>query len=152
MRGTWQESYREWADAMKPKLRAALDGEQKVPPQKPFVETWLGLALHYSEGLVSLWEVIESADALNHGIPNPDEVSWAFLCLRTRGWLAVQGESYGLTPEGRIAIGTIISQGNIERLNDWISTHPPLGPVTKMDVYLSLGKKPRSDSKAPSEG
>src|SRR6266851_3200256 len=96
MRGTWQESYREWADEMKQAVQAALNGEREVPLQRPSVETWLGLALHYYDRLLSLWEVIESADALNHAIPNTDEVAWAFLCLKKRGWLAVQGDMYGL--------------------------------------------------------
>ena len=139
--GTWQESYREWADAMKPGLQAALAEERKVQPQKPSVETWLGLALHYHDRLLSLWEVIESADALNHDIPNPDEVAWAFLSLRKRGWLAVEGDMYGLTIEGRRAISTIVCQQNYELLNDWIQDHPPSGPITSMEVFLNLGKK-----------
>jgi hypothetical protein len=134
------ENYREFAEKIAPALRAALAGERDVPTQKAGVEAWLGYALYYYDRLLSLEGVIESADAINHGIPNPDEVSWAFLCLRKRGWLVVQGHMYGLTPEGRLAINTIVVQGSLERLNGWISSHPPDGQVTARDIFLTLGK------------
>jgi hypothetical protein len=134
------ENYREFAEEIGPRLRTALAGERDVPPQKPFVEAWLGYSLYYYDKLLSLEEVIESADAINHGIPNPDEVAWAFLGLRNRGWLSVQGDMYGLTPEGRLAINTIVVQGSLERLNGWISSHPPSGRVTARDIFLTLGK------------
>jgi hypothetical protein len=134
------EHYHEFAEQIAPRLREVLAGERDVQPQKPFVEAWLGYALYYYDKLLSLEEVIESADAINHGIPNPDEVSWAFLCLRKRGWLSVQGDMYGLTTEGRLAINTIVVQGNLDRLNRWISSHPPSGRVMAKDVFLTLGK------------
>lgn len=141
MRGTWQESYREWADAMQPELQAALSGRREVPAQKPSVETWLALALHDENKPLYLWEVIASADALNHLIPNPDEVAWAFISLRKRGWLEVEGEMYRLTIEGRRSISTIVSQGNYDRLNRWILAHPPSGPVRAREVFLNIGKR-----------
>ncbi len=119
------DSYRQWAEAITPGLRAALAGDREVPPHTPFSEAWLAYALFYYDRLLSLEEVIESADAINHGIPNPDEVAWAFLRLKKRGWLAVQGDLYGLAAQGRRSIDTIVSQGNVERLKEWISTHPP---------------------------
>jgi hypothetical protein len=135
------ESYLEWAEAIRPILRPALAGERKVPPQKPFVEAWLGYALYSYDKLLSLEEVIASADSIAHGIPKPDEVAWAFLSLRKRGWLAVHEDMYGLTPEGRLAISTIVVQDSLKRLSDWISSHPPSGPVTAKDIFLTLGKK-----------
>jgi len=134
------EHYHEFAEEIAPRLREVLAGERDVPPQKPLVEAWLGYALYCYDKPLSLEEVVASADAINHGIPHPDEVAWAFLCLRKRGWLSVQGDMYGLTPEGRLAINTIVVQGHLERLNHWISSHPPLGRVTAKDVFLTLGK------------
>lgn len=121
-------------------LRAALAGDMPVPEQKPTSETWMGLALYYNKGLVSLEDVLGAADALTKGIPNPNEVAWAFLRLKKRGWLVAQGDLYGLTSEGRLAIDTIIQQGNFERLNKWISRHPPTGPITAREVFLNLRK------------
>ena len=140
------ESYEQWAKSIKPVVQAALAGERDVPPQKPFIEAWLGDALYsldiYSQGkLVYLEEVNGSADAINHGIPNADEIAWAFLCLRNRGWLEVQGDMYGLTAEGRHAINTIVVQDDLELLLNWMRTHPPSGRVTAREVFLGLGKK-----------
>jgi hypothetical protein len=95
----------------RPFLQAALAGEWEVPEQRPFIEGWLAYALYSYEGLCPLDEVLGWADAWNHEIPDPDEVSWAFLRLRKRGWLAIEGEMYGLTPEGRRAVKEIVSRG-----------------------------------------
>jgi len=119
------ESYSQWAEEVAPRLHAALEGRLEIPQQAPFSEAWLGYSLFYYNRLLSLEEVIESADAINHGIPNPDEIAWAFLRLRNRGWLVVQEDSFGLSTEGRREIDTIVSHGNLRRLTDWISTHPP---------------------------
>jgi hypothetical protein len=98
-------------------------------------------------------EIIRSADAVNHSIPKYDEISWAFLRLRRRGWLAVEGELYGLTSEGYRAVQEIEDRGEptwpgkkiegwisyvttgqsvfsrmtwpIKKLEDWISKNPP---------------------------
>ena len=94
-------------------LRAALAGEVKVSEQKPFSEAWLAYALFPFERPVPLEEVIGSADAIDHGVPNVDEVVWAFLRLRKRGWLVVQEDLYRLTAEGRRAINTVLAQGSL---------------------------------------
>jgi len=125
------QSYRQWAEEITPQLHAALAGEREVPPQPPFIEAWLADALFYYDRPLSLEEVIESADAIDHAIPNPDEIAWAFLRLRKRGWLLVVGDLYGLTAEGRRAIEVIVAQGEapwrVGRLEEWISAHPPPG-------------------------
>ncbi len=93
-------NYRRAEKQYLPLLQAALAGEREVPAQTPFVEAWMAVALSYHDGLRSLWEVIGSADDANRCYPSPDEISWAFLRLRRRGWLAIEGEKFGLTPEG----------------------------------------------------
>lgn len=133
------DSYRQWANAIGPGLKAALAGERYVPRQPPFSEAWLGYALYYYSRLLTLEEIIESADAINHAIPNPDEVAWAFLQLRERGWLAAQGELYGLTEEGRLAIGMIVNEGDVERLEQWLSANP--SPATVTWIRRSVEKK-----------
>ncbi len=121
-------SYRQWAEAVMPRLRAALAGEYEVPPQPPLAEAWLGYALFCYERLLSLEETIESADAIEHGIPNSDEVAWAFLQLRKRGWLTEQGNLFGLTTRGRSAIADIVGKGGMwdqfDRLRKWTLSHP----------------------------
>jgi len=121
------EHYHEFAEKITPVLRAALAGELQVPEQKPFSEAWLAYALFPFERPVPLEDVIGSADAINHGIPKADDVAWAFLRLRKRGWLVVQGDLYGLMAEGRSAINTVVAQGSVGRLKEWISAHPPPG-------------------------
>jgi hypothetical protein len=135
------EHYHEYAEKINPIVRAALAGELKIEGQKQRSEAWLGLALFGSKGLVPLEEVVASADAINHLIPSPNEVAWAFLCLKKRGWLAIERDSYGLTSEGRRAIDTILSQDHFERLTEWILNNPPVGPKTAKDVFLELGKR-----------
>lgn len=128
--------YRELAEKARPHLLAALAGRRKVRTQRPFTEAWLGYALYYYSRPLSLWEVIESADSVNHLIPDPDEIAWAFLRLRARGWLAVQGDTYGLTEEGRLAMGTIVNEGVVERLEKWISANPSPATVTWIRRYV----------------
>jgi len=127
-------TYRQWAEDIAPQLHAALSGEREVAPQEPFDEAWMAYALFHIESSVPvpLKNVIEIADGINHSIPNPDEIAWAFLRLMKRGWLAVQGDSYGLTTEGRDSVKRIVGGGGyileeLERLTDWISTHAPSG-------------------------
>ena len=138
-----------------PFIQAALAGEREVPAQGPFAVGWLAyslLAHHTNEELHPLWEVLFSADAENHAIPNYDEISWAFLWLRRRGWLAVEGDMFGLTPEGSRAVKEIVDKdeppwpdwtplqwtayvlGHVPRINrtwalkkleDWILKNPP---------------------------
>jgi len=123
------EHYHEFAEKIAPVLRAALAGQREIPSKKPFSEAWMGVALFYNGRIVPLEEVIGTADGINHGIPNPNEVAWAFLRLRKRGWLAVQGDSYGLTSEGRRAMASVVGEGGVlrqaERLKEWVSAHQP---------------------------
>lgn len=122
------QSYRIWADEMSPQLRAALDGKRDVPRQRPYSEAWLADALFYYDRMLTLWEVLESADAINHAIPTPDEIAWAFLRLKKREWLAIDGDLYGLTAEGRGAIEIIEARGNaprrVRRLEEWMMANP----------------------------
>jgi len=122
---------RKAAEIIRPFLQAALAGEREVPEQSPFAEAWIAYALFYYDRMLYLWEVVESADAINHLKPNQDLISWAFLRLRKRGWLVIEGDMYGLTPEGRRAVQDIVSRGEksweVEVLEKWFSEHPPRG-------------------------
>ena len=124
-------SYRQWAERIAPRVQAALAGKQEVPPQPPFTEAWLTYALYWRESPMSLEEVIFRADSVNHAVPNPEEIAWAFIRLRKRGWLSVQGDSYALTAEGRRAVESIVDNGDlweqIERLEQWTLAHPMPG-------------------------
>ncbi len=125
------ENYRDMADPIRPVLKSTLAGEREVLPQKPFVEAWLGYALYCHARLQTLEEVVASADAINHAIPNADEIAWAFLRLRKRGWLLIKDDSYGLTPEGRREIDSVVRgvtyHHSFEVLERWILNHPPPG-------------------------
>lgn len=125
-----ENTYRYAAKITRPFLQAALAGERNVPEQKPFIEAWLVDPLIYDR-MLSLERVIAMADAINHAIPNYDEISWAFLRLRRRGWLSIEGDMYGLTLEGRLAIQDILSKGGDSKdqkiLEKWLSNNPPLG-------------------------
>lgn len=122
-------SHRHWAEKVEPQVQAALAGKQEVPPQPSYTEAWLAFALFLGESLLSLEEVIETADFINHLTPIPEEIAWAFLRLRRREWLAMEGNSYGLTAEGRRTIEGIVDEGgvveNSERLSEWLLAHPP---------------------------
>lgn len=113
-----ENTYRYAAKITLPFLLAALRGERAVPGQQPFAEAWLADALSSYDGLRPLDEVIFSADAANYAIPDFDEVSWAFLRLRRRGWLAIEGEMFGLTPEARCIINEIEAKDELPGL-DW---------------------------------
>jgi len=122
--------YYHWADEMLPRVKDALAGSREVPPQAPFSEAWITYALFWSQSPIPLRDVIGNADAINVLIPTADEIAWAFLRLRKRGWLVVQGNLYGLTAEGRNAIETIVGkEGGVleqaERLEGWMLAHPP---------------------------
>ncbi len=125
------EHYYEFAEKMSSVLQAALEGKSRIPRQTPLAEAWLGLSLFYGESSLPLYEIIHIADGISHAIPNPDEVAWTFLRLRMRGWLLVEGDLYGLTPEGRREIGAVVGGGTVlkrlERLKEWISMNPPPG-------------------------
>jgi len=127
-------SYRQWAEDIAPQLHAALNGKREIQPQAPFNEAWMTYALFRVESSlpVPLNDVIAIADGINHSIPNPDEIAWAFLRLIKRGWLIVRGDFYGLTAEGRNSVKHIVGGGGyideeMDRLTDWISTHAPSG-------------------------
>jgi hypothetical protein len=123
------KSQRYWDDKIGPKLQAALAGEYEVPPQQPFTEAWLAYALYLGELPLPLKDIVDMADFINHAIPNPDEIAWAFLRLRKRGWLAEKGGLYGLTPEGRLVIEGIVGESGVldrvERLKEWTLVHSP---------------------------
>lgn len=118
----------DFAEKIAPIVQAALEGKRSVPEQTPFAEAWLGLSLYYAEGPVPLDEIIRIADGINHDYPKADHVSWALKRLRSRGWLVVREKSYGLTPEGRHTIESVVGEGSVlqklDRLNKWISTNP----------------------------
>jgi len=69
------------------------------------------------------------ADGIEHAVPNPEEIAWGFLRLRTRGWLVEQEDRYGLTREGRRVIESVVGEGTVldrmERLEVWTLAHPP---------------------------
>lgn len=123
------ENYRDKTDPVRPILRSALAGEIEVPTPKSFVEAWLDYAIYYYDRPLILEEVIESADAINHAIPTAYEIAWAFLRLRKRGWLLRKDISYGLTPQGRHEIDSIVRGATyhqrLEVLEKWLLTHPP---------------------------
>jgi hypothetical protein len=135
------QQYRELAEKISPVVRAALVGELKVPEQKQWSEAVIGLALFQEKNTASLDAVIGQADILNAAVPTAEEVAWAFLRLRKRDWLVVQGDSYGLTFEGRNSIRIIVSRTPLRQLDDWISDNPPTRPMPAKDVILSLNKK-----------
>jgi hypothetical protein len=113
-----------------PRLRAALAGEQEVAPQRPFIEPWIAYALFLDQAPASLASVLDTADFIDHLVPTPDEIAWAFVRLRRRGWLAVEANLYGLTAEGTRGIAVIIGEDGdrldkINRLEAWASAHPP---------------------------
>lgn len=119
---------REAAKDIRPFLQAVLAGEQEVPAQGPYSEASLAYALFYSDRMLYLKEVLTSAENIDYTLSNRYKVSWVFLCLRRRGWLAIEGEMYGLTPEGRRAVQDIVSRGEdsweVKKLEDWFSDHP----------------------------
>ena len=148
-------TYNYVAEITRPFLQAALVGEREVPEQEPIAEAWLAVALFNHEGLRPLKEIIWTADAIEHSIPNYDEISWAFLRLKKRGWLAIEGELYDLTLEARRTVKEIVDKDEppwpdwsykqwthyvktgrpvlrkrtrpIKKLEDWISKNPPPG-------------------------
>jgi len=121
--------YYHWADEMGPQVEEALAGDREVLPQAPFTEAWITYALFWEQSPIPLEDIIGNADAVNVLIPTADEIAWAFLRLKKRGWLVVQGNLYGLTAEGRRSIETIVGKdGGVleqaERLHAWMMSHP----------------------------
>ena len=125
-------SYYHFADDMLPMIEAALAGKREVPPQKPFSEAWIAVSIlceDLSGTTHHLEDILEQADSINIGIPTADEVAWAFLRLRKRGWLSIERGEYRLTPEGCRAIQSIAGDASgfesTERLEEWVLAHPP---------------------------
>ena len=122
-------SYGQYAEKIEPQIRSALAREHEVPAQPPFIEAWLAFALFEGQSALNLEAVIEAADSINHLIPNPDEIAWAFLQLGGRGWLVVEGDQYSLTADARRAIDAIRCGAwaweGAKRLEEWILSHPP---------------------------
>ena len=124
-----ESEYRRVEKEYLPFLQAALAGERKVPPpQRLISEVLFAYALYRCEGMHPLWEVIKSADDLFISIPHYDDISWAFLRLRERGWLMVDGERFGLTPKGRRVIRRLKRRYKDmywwEALQNWMADHP----------------------------
>jgi len=124
------QSYRQWAETIGPWVRAALAGEVEVPSQRPGTEAWPAYALYWEEPPpLSLEGVLHYMDAIGHDIPTPEQLAWALLRLRKRGWLSEQGDSYALTTEGRHAVERIVGKGSLRdemmRLREWILTQSP---------------------------
>lgn len=119
---------REAAIRIRPLLQAVLTGEREVPAQSPLAEVVLAYALFIHDRMLYLKEVLDLVDEIDSGIPKDDMTLWAFLRLRRRGWLAVEGETYGLTPEGRRAVKEIESQEedscSLKKLEKWLLDHP----------------------------
>ncbi|MDW5563164.1 MAG: hypothetical protein SA339_08050 [Methanomassiliicoccus sp.] len=135
------------AEITRPFLQEALAGEREVPEQEPlFTEAWLTDALYYYDRMLPLRDVLESADALEHAIPDYDEISWAFLRLRRRGWLAIDGEMYGLTPEGRRAVKKIADRWEkLSWLLDRVGNSSMLDRVNKLEKWFSKNAPPSDE-------
>ena len=113
-----------------PKVRAALAEGQAVPPRQLSTEAWIAYALFVDGKPESIASVVDTVDALDRMVPTADEVAWAFMRLKQRGWLVVEGALYGLTAEGRAAIAGIIGRDgdrfdHVKMLRAWISAHLP---------------------------
>lgn len=103
------------------------------PPDSAREETVLAYALYLNESSISLAKVLEEMDAINIGFPNAYLLGAAFLRLRKRGWLVVEGEdSYGLSPEAKRLMDTLVQRrtymgGSDENLRAWMIANPPPG-------------------------
>jgi len=121
-----------WEDEIGPTLHATLSGEYEVPPQQPYVEAWLALVLFLEPSPIPMKEVVDLADFVNKTVPTPDEIAWAFLRLRIRGWFVEKDGLYGLTSEGRSTIESIVGTSNgygrVQVLEHWLKMHPPSPP------------------------
>ncbi len=103
------------------------------PPDSASEETVLAYALYLNESPISLAKVLEEMDAINIGVPNADLLGAAFLRLRRRGWLKIEGEdAFGLTLEARRFMDTLVQRrsymgGPDDRLRGWMTMNPPPG-------------------------
>src|SRR5262245_36051466 len=65
----WLQEFHKWAEEIAHGLRSALLGNRQVPQQSAFSEAWIGYALLYNhQKFLSLEEVLQSADSINHAI------------------------------------------------------------------------------------
>jgi hypothetical protein len=124
----FSQCHRNWAEQVAPLVIAALDGSRAVKPQSPSAEAWLTYALFIRDKEMTIQELIEAADFINHLIPNSEEISWTFLQLRKRGWLVEHEGVYGLTENGRHSIQEVVTDGELleelDELKSWIISHP----------------------------
>ncbi len=122
--------YRTFASDTVPRVEAVLAGEVMVRPMSAFEEAWIALALFLSDAPLTVEGIIEGADSIEHAIPNSDEVAWALLKLRERGWLVSAGGTYNLTDRGKEMIESILNRSkglsHLRSLEEWLATNPPL--------------------------
>lgn len=120
--------YHEWAQKAAPLVKAALAGQERIPKQLSQPEAILTLALFWNESPVSLDEYIAYADALDHSIPGEEEIAWTFVQIQKRGWLLVEDDRYGLTPEGRRVLSEVVGKGDVREmiagLKRWFKANP----------------------------
>ena|SRR5689334_13277355 len=126
-------SYERAAEAALPKLRAALEGKLRVPPQAESAEAALALALFYDDKakpgtLQELEGILSMAEYVTDEIPSWAQVAEGFLRLRARGWLAQEGDRWGLTRPGREAIGAIVTASKVaaalDEVERWLGLNP----------------------------
>ena len=122
------EAYRKWSKQIAPYVQAAVAGKVQVPHQTLSAEVWLTFALYWEGPEKTLENLVRDADVVNHSLPSAEEIAWTLLRLKSRGWLSIQGDLYGLTTEGMDTVGSIVGKGSLrerfERLSAWISNHP----------------------------
>jgi len=116
------------ADAEKkygPAVNAALSGDYEPPSGTPFTEPMVAYVLFFDKKPESLAELLDTFDYIERGLPRPDELAWALLRLKRRGWLVVQKKLYGLTDEGRETIQSVVGAGEtwdqMGRLKEWMA-------------------------------
>lgn len=103
------------------------------PPDSPFAELDLAHTLYFNESTMPLAKILEEMDWEDIGYPNAHLLGAAFLRLRKRGWLLIEGEHrYGLTSEARRLMNNIIKSerylGRIDQdLREWMFANPPPG-------------------------
>lgn len=122
------ESHAQWAAEISPQIQGFLEGREAPAPHRPLTEAWLTYSAFVAKTPITLQRLIEIADAINIGVPDPDEIGWALLQLRKRRWLFEGGGLLGLTAEGYRAVGDVVGSGGVReefsRLCDWVATHP----------------------------
>jgi hypothetical protein len=111
------------------RVRDALDGTRKIPPQSDSSVAWLTYALYaMNRDLTWFEEYVAVADYLYHDVPSEDEVAWTFLQLKGRGWLLDKGDAYALDVEGRKIIEEIVGGvgvlEGVKKLEEWFASHP----------------------------